>query len=161
MPQVPGIRQDDDVSADDDQESRLAEAGHWPRPAIRRPSLHLIHQLQFSTPRHVLLTHSKIRPGHRNTRFKAQFPTPPCQSLPRKGHFSLRESSECEWFTTASHAFLLCRSHYLITSLPRLDPFQRTISMLEPASSVPQRTSSLFITIGLLINPVHSGAGMS
>jgi len=116
------------------------------RAVIRRLGLHLLHQLPFSAARHVLLTRSKIRPGHRDTRLEAQLPACTRQGLPRKGHFSLRESSEREWFTTADHApaFLLGQSHYLITSLPRSDPFQRTTLMSEPVSLEPQRMFSFF-----------------
>ena len=94
---------------------------------------------------HVLLNRSKICPEHRNTCLKAQLPTSPCQGLPRESHFSLRESSECEWFSHAGPAFLLGWAHYLITPFPRSDLFQKTTLMLEPVSSEPQRTFPLLI----------------
>ena len=99
-----------------------------------------IHQLPFPSIHHVLRSRPKICLEDRYTSLNSQFPTSACQSLPRKGHFSLRESSECEWFAPLP-TFLLGWSHYLITSLPRSDPFQRTMLMSEQALSVLQRMS--------------------
>lgn len=123
---------------------RLVRGRDWLeewRPVIRRlltlqPPRRL--QLPFPSIHHVLRSRPKICSEDHCTRLNSQFPASPCQSLPREGHFSLRESSKREWFASLP-TFLFGWSHYLITSLPRLDPFLRTILMSEQALSVPQR----------------------